>query len=237
MNMNAHVEIGRVGGVPVTLDASFILLVVLWGQQYFTAGSLTGVLMGLWIVGGLAASILVHELAHAFAARRYGVRTSHVELNGLGGLCHYVDAAPSRQARVVMALAGPASNLVLFGLLEGVAWAIGTLPPAIGGFGGHYTFMLIAETLANTNLLLFWFNLLPSHPLDGGTALANLLGGRLGYDRAMRLIAWTGMAVVGWLVLLSLDWGFFTAFIALYLFLHNQEALTEHKRPRWRRHP
>jgi Zn-dependent protease len=233
--MNTGAEIGRIGGTPVIIDASFILLVALWGYPYFTSADLTSILMGLWIVAGVAGSILVHELSHALAARWYGVGTSHVELNGLGGLCYYTAHAPSRQARVFMALAGPASNLALWGLFTAVATAIGMLPPTIAGLEGHDRFIHVANMLASTNFILFWFNLLPSHPLDGGTALANVLGGTLGYDRAMRLVAWTGMAVVAWLALMSVGVGMFAALVAAYLFMSNQRVLEVHRGPRWTR--
>ena len=226
--MNGQAQIGRISGIPVIVDYSFILLVILWGYHYFTSGNLQAILLGLWIVGGVAASILIHELAHAYAARWYGVGTTHVELNGLGGLCHYDRLAPSSTARVVMALAGPASNLALWGLFLGVGYGIDNLSEtAIGGDEGIYWFSSIAAVLAQTNFMLFWFNLLPSHPLDGGTALAAMMQGRLGYDRAMRVVAYMGMAVCLWLVIVSFG-AIFAGLLAIYLFMNNQRVLETH---------
>lgn len=231
--MDGQARIGRISGIPVIVDFSFILLVILWGYQYFTSGNLQSIMMGLWIVGGVAASILIHELAHAFAARRFGVGASLIELNGLGGLCYYDRAAPSSKARVVMALAGPASNLALWGLFSAAGHGIGLLnETTVGGNAGIYWFEAIAEVLARTNFMLFWFNLLPSHPLDGGTALAAMMQGRLGYDRAMRVVAYMGMAVCVWLLLVSFAM-IFAGLIAIYLFMHNQRVLESHGGPRW----
>ena len=52
--------------------------------------------MGLWLVAGLAGSIILHEMGHAWAGRYYGVRTSHIELNGMGGLCIYAGTMPAK---------------------------------------------------------------------------------------------------------------------------------------------
>jgi stage IV sporulation protein FB len=233
--MQGQAEVGRVSGIPVVLDFSFILLIVLWGYHYFTSADLATILMGLWIVGGVAASILIHELAHAFAGRRYGVGTTHVELNGLGGLCYYDRGAPSRWAQIVMSLAGPASNLALWGLFSAAVYGLEALPAEAFDDTAVAYFHSIAGTLGAVNFMLFWFNLLPSHPLDGGRALATALSGWIGYDRAMRLVAWLGMGVVAWLALMATRYGVFTALIALYLFIHNQRALDTHRGPRWKR--
>ena len=210
------------------VDYSFILLVVLWGYHYFTSGDVQTMMMGLWVVAGVALSILIHEMAHALAARCYGVGTTHVELNGLGGLCYYDGMAPSSKARVVMALAGPASNLVLCVLFLGVGSGIDKLTEtALGADDGVYWFSVIAAVLAQTNFMLFWFNLLPSHPLDGGTALAAMMQSRLGYDRAMRVVAYLGLAVCLWLLIMSFG-AIFAGLLAVYLFMHNQRVLETH---------
>lgn len=230
-----HAEVGRIAGIPVLIDASFIFLIALWGFHYFTSGNLESILYGLWVVGGVALSILVHELAHAFAARAYRLRTLHVELNGLGGLCTYVGNAPHATARALIALAGPASNLLLYALLKAASIGMESLPNATYELSAISRFSLLAEHLAQINLMLFWFNLLPSHPLDGGTALAAVLGTQIGYDRAGRLVGYLGMAVCACLMLAAIGGGLFLAFLGLYLYMSNQEALERHGGPSWTR--
>lgn len=82
-------EVGRIAGILIVLDASFILLFVLFGMHYFTSGSSQAISSGPLLVTGLALSILLHELEHAFAGRLYGIGTTHIQLNGPGGLCSY----------------------------------------------------------------------------------------------------------------------------------------------------
>ena len=113
--MGGKFELGRIAGLPIVVDVSFILLIILWGQHYFTSGNPQLMSAGFVIIVGIAASILVHEFAHAVVGWRFGVQPSHVELNGLGGLCYW--ASPMRREawpRIAISLAGPASNFVLY---------------------------------------------------------------------------------------------------------------------------
>jgi Zn-dependent protease len=228
-------QMGRIGGIPIMIDVTFLVLAILWGHHFFTAGNLNGFLTGFWIVGGVTLSILLHELAHACAGRRYGVKSTQIELNGLGGLCYFDRIAPSAKADIVISLAGPATNLALWAILKGINWGITSSLALSDDDLGLLRFAYVAHTLAVTNFIMFWFNLLPSHPLDGGKALSRLLGMKFGYDLAQRIVAMTGMAVCAYLALISLGVGVFTMVIAYDLYLHNQAALDTHKGTSWRR--
>ena len=83
--MGGQFEIGRIARIPILIDFSFILLIVLWGQSYFTSGNTQMMSAGVIIIIGLAISILIHEFAHAAAGHLFGVRASHVELNASVG--------------------------------------------------------------------------------------------------------------------------------------------------------
>lgn len=232
---NNQFQLGRLSGIPIKIDATFLLLAVLWGYSYFTLGTLNGFLAGFWIVVGVAFSILLHELAHAFAGRWYGVESTHIELNGLGGLCYFNRIAPSSKADIVISLAGPMANLALGALFSGMQWMLLASTHALDADMGLYQFASIAGSLASTNLLLFGFNLLPSHPLDGGKVLAWLIGLKYGHEQGQRAVAMTGMVVCAYLALISLGIGAFALLIAYDMYLHNQEALSTHKGPRWKR--
>lgn len=225
-------QLGRIGGIPVVIDYTFVLLAVLWGYGYFTDGTLNGFLTGFWIVGGAGFSILLHEFAHAVAGRWYGIESSHIELNGMGGLCYLNRSVPSSTGDIVISLAGPAVNLALWAIFNGVAFAIGMY---IDDAQGLERFMYIAAILANINFMLCWFNLLPSHPLDGGKAIARMLGWKFGYDLGQRFVAYSGMLVCGYCALLGLSGCPFGFVIAYSLYLHNQQVLDTHSGPRWRR--
>jgi Zn-dependent protease len=180
----------RLLGIPLYLDLSF--LVVLPLLALLIAGNLPlylrlfglpqeeGLLQGPWpfLLGLLAAtglflSVLLHELGHALAARRYGIATRRITLWLLGGVAQLERIPQEPLKELGVAVAGPLVSFalaLLFWLLrqgEGVA-----------GFLTHY--------LALVNLTLGLFNLLPALPLDGGRVFRALLALRKPYLQATR---------------------------------------------------
>ena len=224
-------EIGRIFGIPIVLDASFVLLIALFGFGYFTSASLVGVSYGLALVAGVAVSILLHELGHALAAGYWRVPTASIELNGLGGLCHFARNMPAdRLANIVMLLAVPAADLIVWQVFSTASdWVLQS------GTRGPELLLSLLRQLGHINFLLFIFNLMPAHPLDGGRALVQVASKFIGYDRAMRAIAYLGLLVVAWLVMLAFGGQMFAALIAFVLLQANIEVLQTHGGPRWKR--
>nr|WP_254282512.1 site-2 protease family protein [Haloarcula salina] len=153
-----------------------------------TAGSMP------WFIGGAAAvglfvSVALHELGHAWAAMRYGLRVESITLWILGGLAS-LEAMPKEWNReLVIALAGPAVSV-----LVGVACyaALFAIPAS-----AQVTLFLVGW-LAVTNLLLAVFNMLPAFPMDGGRVLRALLSRNRPYAVATRIASriGTGFAVL-----------------------------------------
>lgn len=230
------VQIGRLFGIPILLDVSFILLVIVFGLHYFTSGDTQQMSYGLLLVAGVALSILAHEFGHAIAARYFSVRTSHIELTGLGGLCHFERGLPpARFASIVVLLAGPAVTGLLWLGFEAISRFTFDAPGAYGAPGGVYRLAGLFGHLAFINYILLIFNLLPSHPLDGGRALAHLTSRFFGYDRAMRIVAYLGMLVVAWLLWQAYLGRYFALIVAFFLFLANKQIMESHSGPRWTR--
>jgi Zn-dependent protease len=136
-------------------------------------------------------AILLHEIAHALVARRFGIRTEAIELWGLGGMAR-LDRDPSTpRAEGFIAAAGPLSNAVAGGLA--VAAAIGLDALAAPRF-------LVASVawFAAVNLALAAFNVLPGAPLDGGRIVRAVRWSQHGSRyRAMREAAYVG-SILGW---------------------------------------
>ncbi len=119
--MEHKIRIGQISGIPVVLDQSFVVLVFLFGFHYLRSGQPEMILCGLLIAAGGILSVLVHEFAHAWAGRVCGIATTHIELNGLGGLCYLERASSDRQQDIFISLIGPASNLALWALFHWLA--------------------------------------------------------------------------------------------------------------------
>ncbi|WP_424000900.1 site-2 protease family protein [Haloarcula salina] len=208
---NFHIT--TVWGIPIRVNVSLLVFlpVLAWiigsgAQIEVYAGivsGLAGVSLDLgrltagstpWLIGGAAAvglfvSVALHELGHAWAAMRYGLRVESITLWILGGLAS-LEAMPKEWNReLVIALAGPAVS-VLVGV--GCYAALFALPAS-----AQVTLFLVGW-LAVTNLLLAVFNMLPAFPMDGGRVLRALLSRNRPYAAATRIASriGTGFAVL-----------------------------------------
>jgi Zn-dependent protease/CBS domain-containing protein len=131
-----------------------------------------------WVISTAAAAVfmialLAHELAHAEVARHYGMPVKRITVWMLGGLTELEGEPPSPRADALIAAAGPATSLA-FGAVMALA---ARLLDAIGSAA-----VLIAGVrwLAEINVILAVFNLIPGAPLDGGRLLRALLWWRSG---------------------------------------------------------
>ena len=152
----------RLFGMPVTVRASFLLIAALIG--FTGVGEIEETIAWIVIV---FVSILIHELGHAFTARRYGSAVA-IELNGLGGLTRWSakdgELTPGRRA--LIAAAGSAVGLVFGGVVWLVASRFGPYEPLLA---------FILESTIYVNVFWGLLNWLPIRPLDGGHLLESLL--------------------------------------------------------------
>jgi Zn-dependent protease len=99
-----------------------------------------------------------------------------------------------RRDLILIAAAGPASNIVLAvlsSLFLRVLIASGGVAPT-GGLDITTPLFLIAKAAFQINLVLAVFNMIPIPPLDGGNVLSNLLPPRQAYqfDTTIRPYGW-----------------------------------------------
>lgn len=179
--MLGSLRLGKILGIPVRVHWTMLFLVMLlsWG------GGLIGLVTALGSLTLLFASVVAHELAHALAARRYGIGTREILLLPVGGVARIAGEPASGTQEVVIALAGPAMSLALAALAAAGAALAAPVPLLAAA--------LLA--LAKGNLMLGLFNLLPALPMDGGRVLRGLLRRRSGMVRATR----TAATVARWL--------------------------------------
>lgn len=176
----------RVLGFPVRIEPMFLVVMGLFGF----AGGREGLLVVAWIVvAGL--SILVHELGHALAFRRYG-SSATIVLHGFGGYTTGVAQPPGRS--VVVSLAGPFVGFAA-GLLA--LWLSRTLTT------DSVLVRTVLDDLVFVNIAWGVFNLLPILPMDGGNVVASALEALRGPARARRaagivsLVGAAALAVAG----------------------------------------
>lgn len=189
-------KLGRLLGIDVYVHFTFLLLLGFIGLAHWTAGrSLEAALSGVLFFASLFLCVLLHEYGHALAARRYGIGTRDITLLPIGGLARLERMPEKPMQELIVALAGPAVNVVIAGgLLAGLflrnTWQ---LPSAFSVTSGGFI-----ERLLMVNVFLVVFNILPALPLDGGRVLRSLLAMRMEYARATSIAAaiGKGMALI-----------------------------------------
>lgn len=168
-----QVLIAHVFQIPVRVDYRWFAVLIL--ISLLTATSLPAeaqsfpvrFLFGLVSTLVFFASILFHELAHAWTARREGVDVLEIILHPFGGLARLRREPDTPRAEFRIAIAGPMASFLLalvFLFLSWASWNVGTdvLTP-------------LFVVLFIGNILLAIFNLFPGYPLDGGRVLRALL--------------------------------------------------------------
>ena len=194
--MSWSFRIGRIAGTDVKVHVTFLLLLGWVALRGNADGGSAGALDNVVRMLALFACVLLHEFGHITAARRYGVHTPDVILLPIGGVARLSRIPEAPREEIVIALAGPVVNLVIFGgIYAGLALA-GALPglEMSDPFAGPLLVSLMA-----VNLWLLLFNLIPAFPMDGGRVLRALIAMRLPYVRATRAAARVGqfLAMLG----------------------------------------
>lgn len=194
--MGWSLRLGRWLGIDVYIHITFLLLLAFIGLSHGLAARSAGAALGgVLFFAGLFVCVLLHEYGHALAARRYGIGTRDITLLPIGGVARLERMPEKPMQEFVVALAGPAVNVVIaIGLMVGLklgGWwqPLASLSPTSGN---------IFERLLVANVFLVAFNLLPAFPMDGGRVLRSVLAMRLDYARATGIAAaiGKGMAVL-----------------------------------------
>lgn len=188
--VKGSLRIARLFGIDVAIHWTFLLLVVyvvfLSSRQQ---ASLAGTLVALAFIGGVFTCVVLHEFGHALTARAYGIRTRHITILPIGGVAA-LERMPTKPGQeLLVAVAGPAVNVVIAALLIAGVFLVGDLQTPPNPFTQDAGFF---GMLALVNIALVLFNMLPAFPMDGGRVLRALLAFRLDYARATRVAAMVG---------------------------------------------
>jgi Zn-dependent protease len=214
--MSWSFRLGRIAGIPVYVHWTFLILLGWiafghWQQGHDLATTLEGVGFVLAIFG----CVVLHELGHALAARRYGVPTADITLLPIGGVAR-LQRIPEKPAQeFVVAIAGPLVNVAIVAIL----WMAGV---RLSAEAGDPEFLLRENFLTRlmvVNVFLVLFNLLPAFPMDGGRVLRALLAMTMDYGRATRVAASVGQFMAILFGFLGLSGNPILLLIALFVWI------------------
>ncbi len=215
--LERRLKLGTFLGIGLYVHWTFALMIVYVGymarsEGWFGVGYSVAQLLGVFLC------VTLHEYGHAMASRRFGVPTLDITLLPIGGVARLQRMPRIPIQELVVAVAGPAVNVVIVFLLAGSLLAVhGTgLFEAVASPNDEQSVatletMLTLPTLTGfafsmliINTMLVVFNMIPAFPMDGGRVLRSLLAMILPYRRAtfvasrVGLVCAVGMAITAW---------------------------------------
>jgi Zn-dependent protease len=209
-------NLARVRGTDVKIHVTFVALLAWIALDGLASGGLASAFGSVTFIILLFGCVLLHEFGHVTAARVFGIRTPDITLYPIGGVARLERMPEKPVQELIVALAGPAVNVVIAGglfLLLGAGVGLGGIK-SLGDPGAA----LLAR-LAAVNIFLVVFNLIPAFPMDGGRVLRAVLALRMGFLPATRNAAKVGRA----LAIVFGIYGLFSSpmlvFIAVFVYL------------------
>ena len=207
--------IGSVGGTSIRIHVTFFLLLAWVAGSAWIAGGAPAALDSVVFILLLFTCVVLHELGHVLAARRYGVQTPDITLLPIGGVARLERIPEKPSQEFVIAIAGPLVNVVIAAILLVI---LGGILPA-GSLELDNPGVNLLARLAGANIFLVVFNLIPAFPMDGGRILRAALAQWLGYTQGTRIAATVGQVLAFGLGFLGLFGNPLLLFIALFVYL------------------
>jgi stage IV sporulation protein FB len=173
--------------------------------------------------------VILHELGHSLVAQLFGVKVQDITLWPIGGVARMGQIPRQPYQEFLMTAAGPATNLLLAGILAGViALIIGPrrlLMVAVSPWLMEVTMtrmdaVSLVIWLTFNNIALALFNLIPAFPMDGGRMLRSFLATFLSHRRATEVASILGQMIAALMGVLGLLSGqFMLALAGLFVFM------------------
>jgi len=223
--MKGSVVIGKFKGIQIEVNGSWLvifgLVTFMLATNYFPQNYPDWYPVLRWVMGSIIAlllfvSVLLHELSHSLVSKSLGIQVRKISLFIFGGIAQIEKEPDDPGKELKIGIAGPAMSVLLFILL--------TLLVNILTFSGAPEVIIVPLAyIAQVNLVLAIFNMVPAFPMDGGrvlraliwhfsgnqqkaTKISSSLGGLFGYFLIFTGIFWvmTGNIINGiWFVLIG----------------------------------
>ncbi len=214
--MRWSVNLGSIAGTALRVHVTFILFLAFIGIAVYRTNGPAAAWDSLAFIVLIFVCVVLHEFGHVLMARRFGARTRDVTLFPIGGVAN-MERVPEKPAQeLLVALAGPAVNLII---AIGIMLALGATLTGEDFSRIDDAGTSLALRLAAANLVLMSFNLLPAFPMDGGRVLRALLAMKLGRARATKIAAGIGQVLAFGLGFMGLFGNPFLLFIAAFVFI------------------
>jgi Zn-dependent protease len=192
-------------GIPVRIEPWFWITMAFIGGGLHASNSMDIILVLVFVFAGFI-SIMVHELGHALAIRKYGLPTS-ITLQAFGGFASFPAGRLDRKQSFVVTAAGPLVQLalavLLIVLMRNISIPEGSL------------FLPFIRNLIWVSIVWAVLNCLPVYPMDGGQMLAAILGPKKQrYVHLISVIVAVAIGIAGYFLLGTILLSIFMALFA-----------------------
>jgi stage IV sporulation protein FB len=188
-SLGEPIALARYQKAPIYLHPAFFINAFMLAWPFWSIGTLRGLELAGLFIAVIFASVLLHELAHAVVARRYGLSVLRIDIHPFGGLVQFWYQPLKRSQDFAIALAGPISNLAIALVALVLLASVPPLEPTMIEINGRFFTVLTSEKRVIEQLLhgsaylnfgLCAVNLIPAFPLDGGKLVYLVIDKRWG---------------------------------------------------------
>ena len=190
--MSWSITLGTVAGTQLKVHATFFLLLVWIVAAGSIAEGLDAALVNAALILAIFACVVLHEFGHAAMARRFGIKTPDITLLPIGGMARLERFPENPREEILIAVAGPAVNVVIWLVLTFFLNANVSLGIISSLEDPSETFL---ARLASVNLVLVVFNMIPAFPMDGGRVFRAFLAMFMDRARATGIAASMGQVM------------------------------------------
>ena len=216
--MKSTFKFGSVSGIGLFVHWTFLVMLAgIFGFYVYQGLTIMVALMGVGLILAVFGCVVLHELGHAFMAKHYGIPTLDITMYPVGGVARLQRMPREPMQEFMIAVAGPAVNLGIAGVLYVVNLAMGSptsMAEAMTPQGNLLTMLMWV------NLALVVFNLLPAFPMDGGRVLRAALATQMDYRNATHTASLIGQGMAFLFAIYGIFTGLWTLpFVAIFVFM------------------
>lgn len=227
--MKWSLKLGSIAGIKILVHWTFIFLIAWIVFSEAQRGSdLNTTLLAIAFILTVFLCVVLHELGHALTAKRYGINTKMITLLPIGGVASLERMPEKPKQELMIAIAGPAVNVVIALIL----WLV---LPSLKNVPTEEFFLRITPSnffylLLFVNVILVVFNAIPAFPMDGGRVLRALLAFKLGRVRATQIAANLGQLLAIGFVFIGFFYNPFLILIGAFVFFgaYAENMLVQH---------
>ena len=217
--MKGSFKIGNIAGISIFIHWTFSLLIAFIIYRNYRAGhNAEQIIWSVVFILSIFVTVLLHELGHSLAAKRYNIKTKDITLLPIGGLARLESIPEKPTEELVVAIAGPAVNIVLalvtsfFITIPDIKELTVQLSGGINSGNFFLNFFIV-------NIWLAVFNLIPAFPMDGGRVLRALLAMKFERHIATNIAATIGQVIAVGFVIIGFFISPFLIIIGLFIFI------------------